>query len=254
MQIVRYQLNRETLFGYLAGDRVGPITGDIFGEFVRGRNKLPLSEVKLLAPCQPSKIVGVMNNFADRLRELNLPTPDLPAIFLKPPSTVIGPEEPIRLPPQSQRVEYSAELGVVMGKRARWVSPDEALQFVMGYACANDVTARDVVEQDGTPARGKSFDTFCPFGPCIATRLDPVELLITGYLNGEARQMSSTHDMLFTVPQVVAYVSSIMTLWPGDMILMGAPAGVGVMVEGDVIEVEIEGIGKLRNPVRAEER
>src|SRR3990172_10339461 len=142
MQIVRYQKDSETHFGYLDSDRVGSITGDIFGDFVRHRRKMPLAEVALLAPVEPSKIVGVENNFVDRLREMGLPTPDLPRIYLRPPSAVVGPGEAICLPPQSQKVEYAAELAVVIGKRARRGTPDEALQFLRGYTCANHVTAR----------------------------------------------------------------------------------------------------------------
>jgi 2-keto-4-pentenoate hydratase/2-oxohepta-3-ene-1,7-dioic acid hydratase in catechol pathway len=252
MQLIRYQHDHETHFGYLDGDRVGPISGDIYGEFVRHRRRIPLAEVTLLTPCRPSKIIGVENNFTDRLREMSLPAPDLPRIFIRPPSTVIGPGEAIRLPPQSQKVEYAAELAVVIGKRARRVAPEDALPCVLGYTCADDVTARDLVEQDGMRARAKSFDTFCPLGPNITTGLDPVELLITCKVNGETHQMSSTRDVLFTVPQVVAFVSSIMTLLPGDVILMGTPAGAGILADRDVVEVEIEGIGKLSNPVIAE--
>lgn len=252
MQLIRYQHDHETHFGYLDGDRVGPISGDIFGEFVRHRRRLPLAEVTLLAPCQPGKVIGVDNNFTDRLREMSLPTPDLPRIFIRPPSSVLGPGDAIQMPPQSQKVEYAAELAVVIGKRVRRVAPDEALRCVRGYTCANDVTARDLVELDGVRARAKSFDATCPLGPNITTGLDPAELLITCRVNGETRQMSSTRDMLFTVPQVVAFVTSIMTLLPGDVILMGSPAGVGVLADGDVAEVDIEGIGKLSNPVKAE--
>jgi 2-keto-4-pentenoate hydratase/2-oxohepta-3-ene-1,7-dioic acid hydratase in catechol pathway len=253
MQLVRYQQASETHFGYLDGDRVGSITGDIFGEFVRHRRKTLLAEVTLLAPVEPGKIIGVENNFVDRLREMGLPTPDFPRIYLRPPSAVVGPGEAICLPPQSQKVEYAAELAAVIGKRARRVAPDEALQFVRGYTCANDVTARDLVELDGVRARAKSFDATCPLGPNITTGLDPTELLITCKVNGETKQMSSTHDVLFNVPQVVAFVSSIMTLLPGDVLLMGTPAGVGLLADGDMVEVEIEGIGKLGNPAKAEE-
>lgn len=252
MQLIRYQHDQETHFGYLDGDRVGPISGDIYGEFVRHRRRIPLAEVTLLTPCRPSKIIGVENNFTDRLREMSLPAPDLPRIFIRPPSTVIGPGEAIRLPPQSQKVEYAAELAVVIGKRVRQVAPEDALSCVLGYTCADDVTARDLVEQDGMRARAKSFDTFCPLGPNITTSLDPVELLITCKVNGETHQMSSTRDVLFTVPQVVAFVSSIMTLLPGDVILMGTPAGAGMLADRDVVDVDIEGIGKLSNPVMAE--
>ncbi len=249
MHIVRYQQDNETHFGYLDGDRVGPISGDIFGEFVRHRRKIALAEVTLLAPVEPGKIIGVENNFVDRLREMGLPTPDLPRLYLRPPSAVVGPGEAICLPPQSQQVEYAAELAVVIGQRTRRVAPEEALQSVLGYTCVDDVTARDLVELDGVRARGKSFDATCPLGPNVTTGLDPTELLLICKVNGETKQMSSTHDMLFNVPQVVAFVSSIMTLLPGDVILMGTPAGAGLLADGDVVEVEVEGIGKLTNPV-----
>ena len=183
---------------------------------------------------------------------MGLPTPDLPRIYLRPPSAVVGPGQAICLPPQSQKVEYAAELAVVIGQRTRRVAPDEALQSVLGYTCADDVTARDLVELDGLLARAKSFDATCPLGPNVTTGLDPTELLITCKVNGETTQMSSTHDMLFNVPQVVAFVSSIMTLLPGDVILMGTPAGAGLLADGDTVEVDVEGIGKLSNPVRAE--
>jgi 2-keto-4-pentenoate hydratase/2-oxohepta-3-ene-1,7-dioic acid hydratase in catechol pathway len=253
MLITRYQKDNQIQFGHLEDDRLGPLMGDPFGgEFVRGPLKWDVAEATLLAPCLPTKIIGLTRNFIDRVREQGDIPPSLPTLFLKPPSTVIGPGEAIVLPPQSQYVEYGAELGVVMGRPARHVSPDEALRCVLGYTCANDVTARDLLEQDGLWARGKSFDTFCALGPAIATHLDPTEVVITCTLNGETRQMSSTHDMLFTVPQVVAFVSAVMTLLPGDVILMGSPAGAGPLADGDVVEVEIEGIGKLRNIVRAE--
>ena len=254
MKLVRYQQGEATHWGYLDGQQVGPITGDIFGEFSRGRKKVPLAQLKLLAPCQPGKIVGLAQNFFDRVRESGAPAPELPTLFLKPPSSVIGPDEPIRLPPQSQQVEHGAELAVVIGKAARWLPPEEALAHVLGYTCANDLAARDLIDADRLWARGKGFDTFCPLGPCIATGLDPAELLITCRVNGETRQMSSTHDMLFSVSKIIAFVSSIMTLVPGDVILSGTPSGSGLLNPGDVVEVEIEGIGKLKNPVKAEER
>ena len=254
MLLVRYQHHHATHFGHLDGDGIGLIAGDIFGEFVRGPRAVSLADVTLLAPCQPSKVIAIGSNFADRLRERGLPTPDLPVMFFKAPSAVVGPEEAILLPPQSQDVEYSAELAVVIGRRARRVTPEAALQHILGYTCANDVIALDLALQDGAWTRGSSFDTFCPLGPCIATGLDPADLRITCAVNGQTRQLSSTRDMLFGVPQVVAFASSVMTLLPGDVILMGSPAGAGPLADGDVVEVEIEGIGTLRNPVRAEER
>lgn len=253
MLIVRYQKDNQIQYGHIEDERLGPLTHDPFnGDVVRGPLKWHMADLTLLAPCQPSKIIGLTNNFMDRVREQGRGRPSLPTIFLKPPSSVIGPGEAIVLPPQSQHVEYGAELAVVMGRPARHLSPEEAGRYVLGYTCANDVTARDLVQQDELWARGKGFDTFCALGPAIATHIDPTEVVITCALNGQTRQMSSTHDMLFTVPQVVAYVSAIMTLLPGDVILMGSPAGAGPLAAGDVVEIEIEGIGKLTNIVKAE--
>ncbi len=265
MKIVRYQKQEEQRFrwpvrqraaepevhfGWLEGEKIYDLIGEPFGEHSRGKAAADLEGVTLLAPCLPGKIIGLTRNFADRVRETGHPPPALPVIFLKPPSAVIGSGMTIRLPPQSQRVEFGAELGVVIGRHAYQVPPEEALGSVSGYTCANDITALDVIEADGLWARGKGFDTFCALGPSIATGLDPAELLITCKVNGETRQMSSTHDMLFSVPQVVAFVSSVMTLWPGDVILTGTPAGVGLLADGDVVEVEIEGIGVLKNTAR----
>ncbi len=267
MKLIRYQRSDESRsrwpirprpgepevhFGWLEGEKIHELTGDPYGECSRGRAVADLPAVKLLAPCVPSKIVGLTRNFADRVRESGQPPPALPTIFLKPPSAVIGPEAAICLPPQSEQVEYGAELAVVMGRRASRVTPEDAAGYVRGYTCANDVTARDLIESDGLWARGKSFDTFCALGPTLAVGLDPAELLITCKVNGATRQMSSTHDMLFTVPQMVAFVSSIMTLLPGDVILTGTPAGAGLLAEGDVVEIEIEGIGVLRNTAQRE--
>jgi len=253
MLIVRFQKDDSTYFGHLDGDRVGLINGGSFGEFVRGPLQWPLDEVKLLPPCQPSKIIAIGHNFADRVREMGIPAPELPAMFFKAPSAIIGQGDAIRLPPQSQHVEHGAELGIVIGRQARWLTPETAPRHILGYTCANDVIALDLARQDGAWTRGSSFDTFCPLGPAIATSLDPTELIITCSVNGVTQQMSSTHDLIFSVPQLVAYVSSVMTLLPGDLILSGSPAGAGPIVAGDVVEVEIEGIGKLSNPVLAEE-
>lgn len=268
MKIVRYQKQEELRYrwpirqktgepeiryGWLEGEKVYELIGEPFGESSRGEAAAALGAVMLLAPCLPSKIIGLTRNFADRVRETGHPPPALPTIFLKPPSTVIGPGMTIRLPPQSQRVEFGAELGVVIGRRAYQVPPEEAQACVFGYTCANDITAQDLIDADELWARGKSFDTFCALGPSIVTGLDPAELLITCKVNGETRQMSSTHDMLFAVPQIVAFVSSIMTLWPGDVILTGTPAGAGQLADGDVVEIEVEGIGVLKNTARLAE-
>jgi len=249
MLFIRYRHADAVAYGLLEGETVIPIEGDPFGAYARKANPLPLTEVTLLAPVTPSKIIGVINNFTDRAREQGRAVSGVPQIFLKPPTTVIRPEAAILLPPQSQQVEYGAELAVIISRVARWVSPDEASQYILGYTCANDITARDISDADGSPARSKAFDTFCPLGPVISTTLDPSDALVTGRLNGATRQMTSTHDLLYSVPQVVAFISSVMTLLPGDVILTGTPSGAGTLAVGDVVEVEIEGIGLLRNKV-----
>lgn len=253
MRIVRYQLRSEDpRYGWIHEGRVGAIEGDIFSEFRRLEAVTPLEEVRLLAPVTPSKIICVGRNYAEHAREHQVEVPQYPLIFLKPPSSVIGPEEPIYLPPQSQQVEHEAELAVVIGKRGRWISAAEAEQFILGYTIANDVTARDLQRKDGQWTRGKGFDTFCPLGPWIDTEFDPLDHMITCHVNNVMRQMGSTRDMIFQVPQLIAFISSVMTLLPGDVILTGTPAGVSPLAAGDVVEIMVEGLGSLRNPVRSE--
>lgn len=252
MLIVRYEKDGLTQYGHVDNERVGPIVGNLFDEFARGPAKWPLADVTLLAPCLPSKIIAVGPNFTDRLRELGETAPPLPRLYFKAPSALIGPGAAIRLPAVSHHVEHGVELAVVIGKRARHVTPDAALHHVLGYTCANDVLAVDVAQSDGAWTRASSFDTFCPLGPHIATHPDPAALMLSCAVNGVTRQLSSTHDMRFSVSQVIAFASAAMTLWPGDVILMGSPAGSGPLAPGDTVEVEIEGIGKLSNPVEAE--
>ena len=255
MLLVRYEHKGETQAGYLDGDSVGSLTGDVFGDFMRGGPVADVRQVRLLAPCQPGKVVAVAHNFADQLRELNLPAPDLPELFFKAPTAVIGPGQPIVLPPQAERVQPGAELAVVIGRAGRWITPETAPQHILGYTCANNVLALDLAMQDQAWTRAGSFDTFLPLGPAIATHVDPAELMLTCAVNGVTRQLSSTHDLLFDVPQVVAYVSSVMTLLPGDVILMGTPAGGGEgLAPGDEVEISIEHIGSLRNPVVTDTR
>jgi len=205
--------------------------------------------VVLLAPVVPSKIVAVGLNYRDHAQEVNHPIPEEPILFIKPTSALIGPDDPIVYPPLSQRVDYEAELGVVIKKRCRNVPPERAREYVLGYTCVNDVTARDLQRKDGQWTRGKSFDTFCPVGPCIATDIDPNAADIETYLNGERRQASNTKHFIFPVEDVVARISQVMTLLPGDLIATGTPSGIGPMQAGDKVEVRIEGIGSLRNSV-----
>jgi 2-keto-4-pentenoate hydratase/2-oxohepta-3-ene-1,7-dioic acid hydratase in catechol pathway len=252
MYLVRYEKDLAVHYGHLEGETIGSLSGDIYGEFIRGGPVAHLGEVNLLPPCQPGKIIAVVHNFADRLREEGLPQPTLPSLRFKAPSALIGAGETVRLPATAQNVQPGAELGVVIGRRGRWIGTDEAERYILGYTCANDLIARDVAELDGDWTRAASFDTFLPLGPAIATHIDPVELVISGSVNGVTRQLASTHDMLYGVPQVVAFVSAAMTLDPGDLILMGAPAGGQTLAAGDVVEVSIESVGVLRNPVTAE--
>ncbi len=253
MRIVRYQVRDQApAYGWLFEDMIGPIEGSPFEEFMRGEASIPLSEARLLAPVQPTKIMCVGRNYVAHAQEHDADVPEVPMLFLKPPSAVIGPGDSILLPPQSQQVEHEAELAVVIGKRGRWIESQEAPDYVLGYTAANDVTARDLQRRDGQWSRAKGFDTFCPVGPWIETEFDPADTLITCHVNGEMRQMGSTRDMVFRIRQLIAYASSVMTLEPGDLLLTGTPAGVSPLMPGDVVEVTIEGLGSLKNQVTSE--
>ncbi len=257
MRFVRYEMkDRPAQPGWIldtpAGSYVGSVEGSIYAEYRRLEADIPLENVRLLAPARPSKIICIGRNYASHAREHNAEIPDVPLIFLKPPSAVIGPGDTILLPPQSQQVEHEAELVVVFGKSGRWIPPEEAFDYVFGYTAGNDVTARDLQRRDGQWSRAKGFDTFCPFGPWIATDFDPSDSMITCYVNGDMRQMASTRDMVFSVRQLIAYISSVMTLYPGDLLFTGTPAGVGPLLPGDVVEVNIEGLGTLKNIVSEE--
>jgi 2-keto-4-pentenoate hydratase/2-oxohepta-3-ene-1,7-dioic acid hydratase in catechol pathway len=204
----------------------------------------------LLAPVAPSKIVGIGVNYRDHAAERGKPVPKEPLLFLKPPSSVIGPGEPIRRPPWAGRVDHEAELGIVIGRRAHDLpSPDAGAAHILGAVCVNDVTARELQASDVQFTRAKGFDTFCPVGPCLATDLDLGGLKVVGRVNGQVRQSGSTRDMVFDPGYLVWYVSRVMTLLPGDMISTGTPAGIGPLLARDEVEIEIEGIGVLRNPV-----
>ena len=208
-----------------------------------------LEEVEILPPVTPSKVVCVGLNYQDHARELNMELPSEPIIFLKPPTTVIGHEEDILYPPQSKKVDYEAELAVVIGKKARFVGENDALDYVAGYTILNDVTARDLQEKDGQWTRAKSFDTFCPLGPWIETELDNSNQEICLKVNGEIKQESNTGNMIFPPEILVSFISHIMTLNPGDVIATGTPPGVGPLEVGDVVEINVEGIGTLKNSV-----
>lgn len=251
MRIIRYKYKDEpACYGWLLEDKVGPIVGNIFGEYRRQEVGLPLAAVRLLAPIQPSKIICIGRNYAEHAKEHNVDVPKVPLLFMKPPSSINNPGEAILLPPQSQQVEHEGELVVVIGKRGRNVTVEVAQDHVFGYTIGNDVTARDLQHSDGQWTRAKGFDTFCPLGPWVDTDFDPSDAIITCRVNGQPRQMASTRDMIFNVSMLIAFITSVMTLEPGDLIYTGTPAGVGPLTDGDEVSVEIEGLGKLSNPVR----
>jgi 2-keto-4-pentenoate hydratase/2-oxohepta-3-ene-1,7-dioic acid hydratase in catechol pathway len=229
------------------------LEGQPFGEYRRLEAVIPLKAVKLLAPIVPGKIICIGRNYEDHAHEMGVEVGEIPILFMKPPSSVIGPGAPIVYPPQSRQVEHEGELAVVIGKKGRWILPENAGQHILGYTIANDVTARDLQRRDGQWTRGKGFDTFCPMGPWIETELDAVDVLITVKVNNELRQMASSHEMVFTIQQLIAFISSVMTLEAGDVILTGTPAGTGPLNPGDLVEVNIEGIGTLQNPIVEEE-
>ncbi|RPI31199.1 MAG: FAA hydrolase family protein, partial [Chloroflexota bacterium] len=217
MRLVRYQTKTEApCFGWIYEENAGPLDGTPFGEFRRLEATLPLESVRLLPPVLPGKIICVGRNYAAHAKEHDADIPEVPLIFLKPPSSLIGPGDTILCPPQSQQVEHEAELAVVIGRRGRWIPPEEAGLYILGYTIANDVTARDLQRRDGQWTRGKSFDTFCPLGPWIETDFNPADALVTCHVSGEMRQMASTRDMVFQVPHLIAFASSVMTLEPGD--------------------------------------
>jgi 2-keto-4-pentenoate hydratase/2-oxohepta-3-ene-1,7-dioic acid hydratase in catechol pathway len=252
MKIIRFAASGggPAQYGWAEGGRAGKLVGDPFGTYRREDLDLALGDLTLLAPLSPGKIVCVGRNYLAHAQEHGVEVPEVPLLFLKPPSAVIGPGQAIVLPPQSDQVEHEAELAVVIGRRARDATPEEAAGHILGYTVANDVTARDLQQRDGQWTRAKGFDTFCPLGPWIETSADPSDLRIVCRVNGVIRQMASTQDMVFGVPQLVAYISGVMTLEPGDVILTGTPEGVGRLGAGDRVEIEIQDIGLLRNEVR----
>ena len=240
-------------FGLVESDVVRPFADEETIESFpnpRTGEPIPVTEVEFLAPVSPSKIICVGRNYKEHAAEMGNKMPDEPLLFLKAPSAIIANGACIERPPQSQQVEHEGELGVVIGRLTRKLSEgDDPLAYVLGYTCVNDVTARDLQRKDVQFTRAKSFDTFCPVGPFIIDGLDPGNLVVTTRLNGTVKQNGRTADMAFSVPFLIRYISNIMTLLPGDLIATGTPAGVSAMKDGDVVEVEIEGIGVLRNPV-----
>jgi 2-keto-4-pentenoate hydratase/2-oxohepta-3-ene-1,7-dioic acid hydratase in catechol pathway len=231
---------------------VREISGPPWTEWFQSSGARPLASVRRLAPVDPSKIVCIGRNYAAHAAELGNEVPKEPLMFLKPPSSIIGPDEPIVLTPYSQRVEHEGELAIVIGRRCSHLrDSDDALSYVLGYTCLNDVTARDIQKSDVQFTRGKGFDTFCPVGPHIETDLDPTNVLVETRVNTEVRQSGNTSLMIYPCAFLVRWISRMMTLLPGDVIATGTPAGVGPLVASDVVDVSVTGIGVLRNPVHA---
>ena len=254
MRIVRYEPEdgKKPRYGWLLNDKVGEIGGNVFGRYRRKEAETPVANVRLLAPSEPSKILCVGKNYVEHARELGTEVPKVPLIFMKPPSSIISNGDTVFLPPQSSQVEHEGELVVVIGKRGRNITAENARRHILGYTIGNDVTARDLQRTDNQWTRAKGFDTFCAFGPWIDTDFDPADAVLTTRVNGQMRQMASTRDMVLNVPTLIAYISSVMTLEPGDLIFTGTPSGVAELRHGDEVVVEIEGLGVLRNPVRKE--
>ncbi|HVE91359.1 MAG TPA: fumarylacetoacetate hydrolase family protein [Actinomycetota bacterium] len=251
MRFVRFAIGSTIGYGVLHGDEVRAITTTPFLPWELTDERFSMDEVRVLSPVLPSKVVAVGLNYADHAEETGKPLPSEPMIFMKPSTSVIGPGETILLPRQSERVDHEAELAIVMGKAARDVRAEDAADVILGYTCANDVTARDLQSRDVQFTRAKGFDTFCPLGPHVDTDVDPSSLSITCRVNGEVRQDSDTSQLVFPPAVLVEFISSVMTLLPGDVIVTGTPSGIGPIVEGDVCEVEIGGIGTLSNRVAA---
>ena len=254
MKIARFSHAGTLSFGILDEDEREwvVLAGDpMYAGYDTTGERVKLADATLLAPVLPrSKVIGIGRNYREHAEEMGSEPPAEPLMFLKPNTSVIGPDDAIVLPPQSERVEHEGELVAVIGRIAKDVSPQNALDYVFGYTAGNDVTARDLQRKDGQWARGKGFDTFCPLGPVIETEFDAASATIETRVNGDARQSGRISDLMHGIPELVAYASSVWTLLPGDVIMTGTPAGVGPLTAGDRVDVTVSGIGTLSNPVR----
>ena len=251
MRFIRYRFGDRVCWGRLEGDSVVELSAAPWSaEFKEVRRFLLDDDMPILPPCEPSKIICVGKNYSAHIKELHPgeDQPKEPLLFLKPPSALLPPDGTIVMPQQSERVDYEGELAIVIGKKVSWETKDEPQKAIFGYTLANDVTARDLQKKDGQWTRGKGFDTFCPVGP-VLTRTVPEGSLLVTRVNGEERQRASLEQMIFAPSKIVSYVSTVMTLLPGDLILTGTPEGVGPLKAGDIVEVELQGIGILHNTV-----
>lgn len=249
MRLVRFRSEQRIATGVLEGDVVRPLQGTFFEEPLPTGEELPLASVRLLAPVIPSKLVCIARNYAEHAKEMGNPLPEQPVLFIKPATSVIGPGDPIPLPQGAGRVDHEAELAAVIGRLCRRAGEGEAMSAVLGFTCANDITARDWQKSDVQWGRAKGSDGFGPLGPWIETELDPSDLEVASRVNGELRQKARTSEMTLSPAQLISHISQTITLLPGDVVLTGTPPGVGPLEPGDTVEVEIEGIGVLENPV-----
>lgn len=249
MRIARFSLEGNVAFGVLEGDALDVIKGHPFADFERSGQRIPLEKVRLLSPVLPNKVVAVGRNYSEHARELGNTVPETPVVFFKPSTAVVGPDDPVIYPGFSAEVHHEAELAVVIGRMCKEVPRERVHEVILGYTCANDVTARDVQRSEEQWARAKGFDTSCPLGPWVETDLDPSDVAVQCTVNGEQRQLGRTGEMVRSVADLVVHISEAMTLLPGDVILTGTPAGVGPLNVGDEVAVTIEGIGTLTNKV-----
>lgn len=251
MKYLRFEHDGKARYGFLEDGFINEIHGSIYDRYEPAGKTYGLNEVRLLAPCVPSKVVAVGLNYVNHIKEFdNRDIPKNPVLFIKLPHTVIGPEDSIIIPEGATRVDYEAELAVVVKKMCSKVKPAEVDEYILGATCLNDVTERDIQRSDGQWTRGKNFETFCPIGPYIVSGINHSSLDIKLLLNGEAKQSSNTSNLLWNVNELVSFISNVIPLYPGDVVTTGTPSGVGPMKAGDVVEVIIEGIGTLRNRVR----
>lgn len=252
LRLYRFRHNGTPRYAAEREGRFRLVDGDIFDKFSEGP-EIPGDALDLIAPVSPSKVVCIGLNYKDHAAEQHKELPEEPLIFMKPSTAVIGPGQPIEAPIWAGRVDHEAELGLVIGRTAFKVKAGEAHRYILGLIAVNDVTARELQAKDGQYTRSKGFDTFAPIGPCIAVGLDGKDLQVRAYVNGSLRQDSRTRELIFTIPELVEFVTSVMTLLPGDIISTGTPSGIGPIVPGDQVTVHVEGVGALTNPVVARE-
>jgi 2-keto-4-pentenoate hydratase/2-oxohepta-3-ene-1,7-dioic acid hydratase in catechol pathway len=249
VRLARFRNGDRIATGVVEGEFVRPLQGTFFQNPIPTGEDIPLAQVRLLAPVIPSKVVAIGKNYLEHAEEMGGSVPEEPIIFLKPSTSVIGPDDPIPYPRISERIDHEGELAIVIGRLARRVKAEEAGKFILGYTCGNDVTARDLQPEDGQWTRAKGFDGFCPLGPWVETQLDPTDVEVLCRVNGDVRQNARTSQLAFGPATLVEFITQVMTLLPGDVILTGTPAGVSPVQPGDKIEVEVEGIGVLTNEV-----